>query len=252
MDKVDTLLQEIYLEMEIEELQEELNLLSERGLRPGNVDTSKLNALIGKATELAKKAKEATGPAREAAMKQLQALKGQIADLKSAAAKAGAGAIEKGQQVAGDAAKGAKELGSKVAGSDAGKAVGKVAGQAKELVTQNPEAAAAAAAIATVAAGVAVYKKFFSQAARACKGKSGSDKKSCVAAFKVKGLQAAKSKVSAGMSKCKDPKCKAKLQKKVQGFDAKIQSMKGGMAEDVINSYVGDYLAEEFEQDSKN
>jgi hypothetical protein len=98
-----------------------------------------------------------------------------------------------------------------------------------------------------------MYKKFFSQAAKACKGKKGPDKKNCVTSFKVKGLQAAKAKVAAGMAKCKDAKCKAKLQSKVQGFDAKINSMKGSVAESTINQYVGDYVSELFlENLSKN
>jgi hypothetical protein len=278
MDKVDKMLQEIYLEMEVEDLEDKVNKLQENILSEappysasGGIQLLKnhLKDLMGMKTDLKYKiAKLAPGDddMKRRLFDKLNKIDGQIAGLKSKIAKGAAGALEKGQQVAGDVGKGAKELGHKIASSDAGKAVSKAAGQAGEKITQaasaakdlaaaHPGAAAAVGAIAAVAAAVAIYKKFFSQAARACKGKSGPDKKNCVNSFKAKGLQAAKAKVMSGMSKCKDPKCKAKLQSKAQGFDAKIRALKGGMAESMIDSYVGDYISEIkdlLEKDSKN
>lgn len=267
MDKVDLLLKEIYLEMEMEELQEQLDWMNEQldnevlteGLKEDLM--AQFNSLRSKLPELMNKAKTATGPAKEAIFKQIKNIQAQMGPLKAKIAKAASGAVQKGQEVAGQAGKAisqkAGEAGEAISkgAQQAGGAISKAAGQAKDLAVANPSIAAGAAAIAAIAASVVIYKKFFSQAARACKGKSGPDKKNCVNSFKAKGLQAAKAKVMSGMSKCKDPKCKAKLQSKAQGFDAKIGALKGGMAESMIDSYVGDYISEIkdlIEQDSKN
>ena len=107
-------------------------------------------------------------------------------------------------------------------------------------------------AVAAVAAGVVIYKKFFSESAIACKDKSVFDKKNCVNSFKVKGLQEAKAKVLSGISECKDEKCKAKLNEKAQVFDAKISGLKGAVAESVIDQYLDNYLSEIVEENSKN
>ena len=77
----------------------------------------------------------------------------------------------------------------------------------------------AAAVAAVTVAGVKAYKRFLSKAARACSGKSGLEKTSCMNKFK-KQAQAAKIKeLQSGMSKCaktKDPaRCKSKLQGKI-------------------------------------
>lgn len=260
MSKIDTVLEEIYLEMEMEEA-DELMEQTEYILQELDLGAIKdqIMRLMGLKRTLGDKIKGALGVGNtsvaEKLKNQMEKLNGQLADLKKQASslaskglEKGGEAIEKGKELA----QGAGKSISKAAGQ-AGEFVSKKATAAGELVAANPGAAAGAAAVAAVAAGVILYKKFFSQAAKACKGKAGADKKKCVASFKVKGLQAAKAKVAAGMAKCKDAKCKAKLQSKVQGFDAKINAMKGKLSETVMNEYVGDYISELFlENLSKN
>ena len=246
---VDTLLEDIYLEMEIEETEElleqyELGLLeAPTGISPEKIAQTKEQFMKVKDALRAAKSSGNDGLVAQL-QKKMQGLQSKLAWLKqsgreiASSAKKTAGTVAaKGQEVAAGAVKKGTEL----------------AGQAKGLVQANPGAAiGAAAAVAAIAASVVIYKKFFSQAAKACKGKSGSDKKNCMNSFKAKGLQAAKSKVMAGMSKCKDEKCKAKLQAKAQSFDAKIRGLKGAVAESVINEYVDNYLLEVVEQNSKN
>lgn len=235
ISKVDKILQEIYLDMELEEIAEfldsDFSSISEVEGHAGELGRLSV-AGKDKLAQIANARKLGNSELAKKLTKQLLAIKTKMRGLKA----------------------GAGKVASKALASDTGQKVAAAAGQAKELVTQNPAsaAAAAAAAVAAIAAAVVIYKKFFSQAARACKGKSGPDKKNCVTSFKVKGLQAAKAKLSAGMSKCKNDKCKAKLKAKMQSFDAKINAMKGKVSESVIDGYVGDFMSEVFEQDSKN
>jgi hypothetical protein len=241
--KVDKILEEIYLEMEEEEISElletDFSLLSEENAAAG---IARLTAAQGaKLKQIAQARKLGNSELAKTLTKGLLSIKQKLSALKS-----GAGAMA-GKVMSTDVgktvAKGAKAAVTKGA---------EYAGKAKGMVTAQPEAAAAAAVIATVAAAVVIYKKFFAQAARACKGKSGSDKANCVSSFKVRGLQAAKAKVASGMAKCKTPKCKAKLQSKIQGFDAKISAMKGKVSESIMDKYINDYISELKELRSKN
>jgi hypothetical protein len=255
MSKVDQILQEIYLEMEMEEVNELFEQYVDKQLVLQEIDVAKLKSdilrFLGLKRTLMDRAKALVGQgntsAAEKVKNQLATLNDKISDAKKAlsgavstAAQKGGEAIEKGREMAGG-------VGKKISGA---------VGQAKQLAADNPEAAAYAAmagfVAANIAAGVVIYKKFFSQAAKACRGKKGPDKKNCVKSFKIKGLMAAKAKISSGIAKCKDPKCKAKLQAKVQSFDAKISAMKGAVSESVINKYVGDFMSEVFERNSKN
>jgi hypothetical protein len=81
---------------------------------------------------------------------------------------------------------------------------------------------AAVAAAAAITAGVLAYRKYFSKAAKACKGAP--DKSDCMAKFKEKAKAAKVQAMSAGKAKCaksKDPAaCKAKI-------DAKIKAARG-------------------------
>ena len=83
-------------------------------------------------------------------------------------------------------------------------------------------AAAAAVATGIGAAGMAVYKRFFSAAAKACGGKSGAEKTACMQQYKQKGLQAYKTSISSNASKCNKSKnpaaCKEALKKKMARF----------------------------------
>lgn len=149
-------------------------------------------------------------------------------DVAKKASEVGAQASKKASEVGGEVAKGAKGIAGKVS-----KGAGELAGKAKELA-KTPGAKYAAAGVIAAAAALAsykVYKRFFSQAAQACKGKSGSEKTSCMNAYKAKGLNASKSELRRGLSKCaksKDAaKCKAAIQKKVLSLDAKIKGLTG-------------------------
>jgi len=81
-------------------------------------------------------------------------------------------------------------------------------------------------ALAAIKAGFMAYKRFFSQAAKACAGRSGVEKTSCMNQFKTKALQAqikVLQSAMGGCSKSKDPvKCKAKLQNKINKIKAKM------------------------------
>jgi len=86
---------------------------------------------------------------------------------------------------------------------------------------------AAAAAVALVVAGAyAIYKRYFSKAAKACKGKSGSERSVCIKKFKIDAIKAQISALNSGMGKCaktKNPsKCKAAIQNKVAKLKAKL------------------------------
>jgi hypothetical protein len=84
--------------------------------------------------------------------------------------------------------------------------------------------AAAAAAAAVIAMGYATYKRFFSKAAKACKGSE--DRKACLKKFKVNAIKAQIQTLKSGMGKCaksnKPEKCKANVQNKINKLQAKI------------------------------
>lgn len=86
--------------------------------------------------------------------------------------------------------------------------------------------AAAAAVALVVAGGYAIYKRYFSKAAKACKGKSGSERSVCIKKFKIDAIKAQISALNSGMGKCaktKNPsKCKAAIQNKVAKLKAKL------------------------------
>jgi len=86
---------------------------------------------------------------------------------------------------------------------------------------------AAIGAAAIITGAHMVYKRFFSKAARACKGKSEGERKTCVYTFKNNAMKAQISALNSGMSKCaktKNPtKCKLKVQNKIKKLQRKIQ-----------------------------
>jgi len=87
--------------------------------------------------------------------------------------------------------------------------------------------AAAAVAAAIITAGVLAYKRFFSKAAKACKGKSGGERKTCLQTFKNNAVIAQMSVLKSGLGKCaktKNPtKCKLKVQNKIKRLQSKIR-----------------------------
>jgi hypothetical protein len=106
---------------------------------------------------------------------------------------------------------------------DYGRQIGKMQLTGKGKVAAS--IAAATVAAAAVAGAYKIYKNYFSKAARACKGKEGDAKQACMKKFKADAVKAEISALKSGMSKCaksKDPaKCKAAIQKKIQGLQAK-------------------------------
>jgi len=142
------------------------------------------------------------------------------------------GAIAKGAKTAaGVAVKGAAAaapLAAKVPGAA-------VAGKALGVSTAVGGGAVAMSALAVAAlltyAGVKAYKRFLSQAAKACKGKSGAEKTACMKAYKAKGIKAQIATIKSGMSKCaktKNPeKCKKALATKIAGLQKKFAKTQG-------------------------
>ena len=74
------------------------------------------------------------------------------------------------------------------------------------------------------------YQRFFSQAAKACKDKSGAVKSQCMNAFKAKAIQAQMADLRKSMSACsksKDPKkCSASVGGKLKKLNIKLQKIK--------------------------
>jgi hypothetical protein len=85
-------------------------------------------------------------------------------------------------------------------------------------------AAAGALAVGAITAGVLAYKRFFSKAARACAGMSGSQKTACMAKYKVQGKKAEIATLNSKKAMCKgNPKCIAKIQARMQKAQAEMQ-----------------------------
>lgn len=198
-------------------------------LKQAGVQRARISKLVSAGQKDAAKAAQATlakiTKHYNTVKQQASAVAGDVA---KKASEVGAQASKKASEVGADVAKGARGVAGKIS-----KGAGDLAGKAKELAS-TPGAKYAAVGVIAAAAALAsykVYKRFFSQAAKACKGKSGSEKTACMNAYKVKGLNASKSELRRGLSKCaktKDPgKCKAAIQKKVLSIDAKIKGLSG-------------------------
>jgi len=114
---------------------------------------------------------------------------------------------------------------------DASRTGSDLASKIVTYVNSNQMAAGGVAAAALAAliayAGYQVYKKFFSKAAKACAGQSGSAKAQCLAGFRKKAVVAQAQtlmKASAACAKSKDPqKCKAVVRAKVAKIREKLQ-----------------------------
>jgi len=158
--------------------------------------------MLAKLNLLKTQAGKLSGDAKTAIMNKISALKASPAY--QAALKKGAAAAKSVQGAA----------------TKAGTAITKFSGTKAGLATGG----AAAAALA-IYAGYKIYKRFFSQAAKACAGKSGKEKTACMNKYKKTALMKQASAIQSGVSKCaksKDPaKCKAALSKKVASIKAK-------------------------------
>jgi len=88
---------------------------------------------------------------------------------------------------------------------------------------------AVAIVAAVVTASYAIYKRFLSKAAKACKEKGGLEKTNCMVKYKKQAQAARIKELQAGMSRCeksKDPStCKLKLQKRINKEKAKMGAM---------------------------
>ena len=79
------------------------------------------------------------------------------------------------------------------------------------------------AGLAASAAMFYIYKKYFSQAARACAGKKDDAFKSCVARAKAAGERKAITAGRTAMSKCKDTSCRQKYMKAIKSHEVKLK-----------------------------
>jgi hypothetical protein len=110
--------------------------------------------------------------------------------------------------------------------ADAAKQVGK---GAKALATSpgGKAVAAVAVAAAAAAAGIKAYQRFFSQAAKACKGAA--DRSACLSKYRKTAQQAKINALQKGMAQCssaKNPdKCKGRIQAKVQKAKAQMAKL---------------------------
>lgn len=119
----------------------------------------------------------------------------------------------------------------------------------KDKLNPSPEVTLALSvsviALTATVASVVIYKKFFSQAARACKDSKGIEKEKCITRYKIAGYEAAIKSLTKDLSDCsqtKDPyKCKSKIQDKILLYGAKIRSHKKKLQEGSMN-FVDGYL----------
>lgn len=85
------------------------------------------------------------------------------------------------------------------------------------------------AAAAIIASADSAYKRFFSQAAKACKGKSGKEKTICMNNYKRKGKEQQLRKLQSSISKCskdKNPdKCRKRLTKKINSIKLELSKI---------------------------
>jgi len=195
-------------------------------------DAAKLKNLNAKLINLKTDISNATGAAKKALLDKYAAAKNQLLALKGkATAGAGGNAWNRGVMQK-QATTGAKV---KTAAGKAGSSIAKTAGKAGAAVSKFAHTPAgmavggAAAAALAIYAGAKIYKRFFSQAAKACAGQSGAAKTACMKKFKKQAImkQAAAIQAASGTcAKSKDPaKCKAAVGKKVAALKAKAAAI---------------------------
>jgi len=94
--------------------------------------------------------------------------------------------------------------------------------------TEQAIAASALAALLAYAASK-VYKRFLSQAAKACKGQSGAAKTACMKQYKAKALKAQAADLQKGLSACSKAKnpasCKARVTQRIQSLQRKAAAL---------------------------
>lgn len=119
----------------------------------------------------------------------------------------------------------AKDFGTKAAKDIKGK-VQPYSGMAKKA---GVAAAAVAVAAAIITASSLAYKKYFSKASRACKGKSGEEKNKCMKMQRGNALKAQMATLKSGISKCsqsKNPtKCRQKVIKRMDEIKYKLAKL---------------------------
>jgi hypothetical protein len=168
------------------------------------------------------------GRLKRAAGKTAVAAKQAKADIKSAAAST----AQTAKDVGTIARYRTKAAISKAAGTVA--AAGKsAAGTAAKFATSPAGMAVGGAAAAALAiyAGYKLYKRFFSQAAKACSNVSGAEKTACMAKFRKQAIIKQIAATQSGMAKCgksKNPdSCKKAIAQKVASLKAKVAKIPG-------------------------
>ena len=184
-----------------------------------------------------KKGKEAAGKAGAAVAKKAGSAKdaamkgaGAVADTAKSAKDAAAARIKAAKDQAKIGFK-KQQMGYKKVG--AAQQAGAMAAKAKQAMSTKSGdlskakvAGAAALGAAAIYGGVQAYKRFMSQAARACSGKSGGEKDACMKQYRSKGIQSQIAATQRGMGACakaKNPeKCKAAIQARVAKLKSKM------------------------------
>jgi len=91
--------------------------------------------------------------------------------------------------------------------------------------------AAGVGIVGLITAAYYIWKRFFSSAARACKGKSGAEKTACMKNYKIKGAGEAIKKLEAGKRICKSKgnpsKCVASIDKQIASWKSRMASYQG-------------------------
>jgi len=81
--------------------------------------------------------------------------------------------------------------------------------------------------VALAALAIFIYRRYLSQAAKSCKGKSGSERTECIDNYKVQGARAAIQQLESKRSKCtsqKNPeKCNMRINKEVTKWKARMK-----------------------------
>lgn len=115
-------------------------------------------------------------------------------------------------------------------GDNFGKTIGKGL-RSFDRTKKGVQVAGAVGVAAIIAAAYAVYKRFLSQAATACGGKSGGEKTACMNAYKKKAYQAQIAQLNKGLSNCpkgddaKANTCRSKIHHKIISLKKKVSKL---------------------------
>jgi len=226
-------------ELDIKGMMDKMSLLKRQLAQAVNPSTkNQLRLQIKKLGMQIKKSKEAMKAPTKLAVSRAKDIGKFASDAAKAAGKATYQTGKEFGQAAGQQVKAVGKTGSELVGKtgiqalrDIGKKSG-AAGIAKKIgisgkTAQTAGGAGVLAIVALLAFGAyQTYKRFFSKAARACKGKEGPARKKCLLQNKIKALNAQVKDYQSGMKACeqsKNPtKCKTAVMKKIDKIKKKI------------------------------